>query len=341
MSGKFMFTPEQLQHLVEPYGLRGEALRHLGGSQNHVYGARHASGRNSVIRISVGRHRTRDEVEAELAWISHLSGMGVRVCPVILSDEGEGCVVRSVGQSECLVTSFEMAPGAKVEKVELTPALYEKLGALVGQLHAGAVSFGRSLESIWQRPRWDQSRLICQDLEAMGDAVSPAFRSSVADLVSSLRGGDVSSSTYGPVHGDVSFGNCHLHEGELWLFDFDNTEHGYFVQDLATVLYDAVYCKVLNKFADPGLTGRMLPLWQAVWKGYQETGVVKKLDAEQLQKCFLLREAVIYLHYHRVFDVKTVSGSFKAGLEVMRQNVERQEHQVAFELLFAGSACRR
>lgn len=35
--------------------------------------------------------------------------------------------------------------------------------------------------------------------------------------------------------------------------------------------------------------------------------------------------------------MKTVSESFKAGLEVMRQNVERQEHQVEFGLLLAGA----
>lgn len=336
-----MLSSEQLQLLAEPFGLRGDGLQPLGGSQNQAYRGTQSSGKPCILRISAGRHRTRPEVEAELAWISHLSGLGLRVCPPILTLDGEACVVGEVDDQPCLAACFEQAPGEKAKAADLGPDLYRKLGALLGRLHAGAVSFGQDCAT-WGRPHWHQPRLICQDLEAMGDAVSPAFRSSVADLVSSLRGGDVNSSIYGPVHGDVSFGNCHLHEGELWLFDFDNAEHGCFVQDLATVLYDSVYCKVLNKFADDGLTVRMLPLWEAVWSGYQETGVVRPLDLdpERLRKFFLLREAVIYIHYHRIFDVKTVSDSFKAGLEVMRQNVERQEHQVAFELLFADSACR-
>ncbi|MDB6003107.1 MAG: hypothetical protein JWR15_94 [Prosthecobacter sp.] len=49
-----------------------------------------------------------------------------------------------------------------------------------------------------------------------------------------------------------------------------------------------------------------------------------------LERFFLLREAVIYVHYHRTLDVPTLDHSFKAGLEVMRKNVERQEHQVDF-----------
>ncbi|WP_038164058.1 phosphotransferase [Verrucomicrobium sp. BvORR106] len=329
------FTGAQLQTFVEPYGIPVDGLQHLGSSQNHVYRARHPSGADCVVRISEGRHRTKAEVEAELEWVSHLSSMGLRVCPPLLTEEGVTCVEGSINGQTCLVTCFEQAPGEKVKAADLGPDLYRKLGALVGQLHAGVATFETS-GAEWKRPHWHQSRLICQDLAALEGQVSDAFRSSVADLVDSLRSWPVDSSTYGPVHGDVSLGNCHLHEGELWLFDFDNAEHGYFAQDLATVLYDSVYCKVLNKFADPGLTDRMLPLWQAVWDGYQETGLVKELDAEQMRKFFLLREAVIYIHYHRVLDVKTVSESFKTGLEVMRENVERQEHQVEFAVVFRG-----
>lgn len=251
--------------------------------------------------------------------------------------EGGLCTLHRVDGQPCVVTCFQHVPGSRVGAEQLNPGLYKKLGRLLGELHAGAVRFGASAPR-WERGHWLESRLICQDLEAMGSLVSERFRSSVAELVNDLRTWPVDSSTYGPVHGDVSFGNCHLHGGELWLYDFDNAEHGYFVQDLATVLYDSVYCKVLNKFADPGLTDRMLPLWQAVWEGYQETGVVKELDEGQLRKFFLLREAVIYIHYHRVLDVKMVSESFKAGLEVMRQNVERQEHQVEFAAVFGGDA---
>jgi amicoumacin kinase len=39
---------------------------------------------------------------------------------------------------------------------------------------------------------------------------------------------------------------------------------------------------------------------------------------------------VMYVHYHRTMDVAEMSDSFKAGLEVMRKNVESQTHQVDF-----------
>lgn len=90
------FTGAQLQAFVEPYGLHVDNLQHLGSSQNHVYRARHPSGADCVVRISEGRHRTRAEVEAELAWVSHLSNLGLRVCPPLLTQEGETCVEGSI-----------------------------------------------------------------------------------------------------------------------------------------------------------------------------------------------------------------------------------------------------
>lgn len=88
----------------------------------------------------------------------------------------------------------------------------------------------------------------------------------------------------------------------LWIIDFDNCEHGHFVQDFATILYDSIYCRVLNKFADAGST--------------------------TASPRYRLREAVIYIHYYRTLDVPALDDSFKAGLEVMRTNIENQEHQV-------------
>lgn len=328
-----MFTPIQIQSLVEPFGLDAAGLQHLGSSQNHVYRGQRPAGDPVIVRISEGRHRVKSEVEAELGWISHLVSRGLRICVPVPAVSGEWCIAAEVEGRECLVTCFRHAPGTKVVPALVDPALYRKLGLLVGELHAGAVSFGE-VGADWERTHWHESRLIGHDFDALGEQLSAVFRSSVSRLVDELRTWPAAPSTYGPVHGDISFGNCFVESGELWIFDFDNCEHGYFLQDLATVLYDSIYCKVLNKFADDGLTGRMVPLWRAFLEGYAETGVVKTMDPEALRKFFLLREAVIYGHYHRILDVATLNDSFKAGLEVMRQNVEQQEHQVDFKHLF-------
>jgi Ser/Thr protein kinase RdoA (MazF antagonist) len=177
---------------------------------------------------------------------------------------------------------------------------------------------------------WYESRLLREDLEEVKAVLTNNFRESVADLIHVIKQAERTPDTHGLIHGDMSFGNFYLNEGELWIFDFDNCEFGFFLQDLVTALYDSIYCKVLDKFADPGLTGRMLPLWRALLKGYAGTGVLKQIDPGLLKKFFLLREAVMYVHYQRTMDVAEMSDSFKAGLEVMRKNVESQTHQVDF-----------
>jgi len=67
--------------------------------------------------------------------------------------------------------------------------------------------------------------------------------------------------------------------------------------------------------------------------GYAKTVTLKEIDPLLLKKFFLLREAIVYVHYLRTLDLRNVNNSFKAGLEVMRQNVESQEHQVDFDYI--------
>jgi Ser/Thr protein kinase RdoA (MazF antagonist) len=140
-----------------------------------------------------------------------------------------------------------------------------------------------------------ESRLLREDFDSVGNLVTQRFRNSVAELVRDRRRQSVTAAVYGLIHSDVSINNC-LFDGETpWIFDFDNCEYGYFLQDIATVLYDSIYCRALNQFADPGLT----PLFVALLAGYHKRGGLTEMGAKQLQQFFLLREAVIYAHYLR------------------------------------------
>ena len=71
----------------------------------------------------------------------------------------------------------------------------------------------------------------------------------------------------------------------------------------------------------------------AFLKGYAVASPLKEINLTQLKDFFLLREAVIYVHYHRTLEVSKMSESFLRGLEVMKRNVEKQDHQVDFALI--------
>ncbi len=330
-----MIQETHLALLARPYGLVAGDLEFLRSSQNHVYlGWR--DGERIILRVSKGRHRTRADVEAELAWVEFLAARGVNVCKPMPALNGEVCAALCLDGAAYVVTGFEHAPGRKIAPEDIAPPIYEKLGEVLAQLHTHTLELPPSHAAL-ARGHWHESRLLREDMACLQGQWSHGFRASVTDLIHKEWAMPMDPRTYGLIHADACLGNCFLHDDKLWIYDFDNCEQGHFVQDFATILYDSIYCRVLNKFADAGLNDRMAPLWEGLWQGYSRRGPLAGIDALQLKRFFLLREAVICGHYHRTLDVPSLDESFKAGLEVMRQNVGNQEHQVDFERL--SKAC--
>ncbi len=330
-----MIQADHLSQLARPYGLGPEDLEFVRSNQNHVYLGRRGDSR-CILRISTGRHRTRDQVVAELAWIESLAAEGVRACRPIPALNSDLCVTVGAGDTNHIVTCFEHAPGRKIMPSDIAPPIYEKLGGMLAQLHAHTLKLpaGHAAQA---RHQWHESRLLNEDVADLQGRLSPAFLESLTDLMQKLRALPEAAGYFGLIHADACLGNCFVDDERLWIFDFDNCEHGHLAQDFATILYDSIYCRVLNQFADAGLNDRIAPLWAGLWKGYAKAGPLAGMDALLLKRFFLLREAVIYIHYHRTLDVPTLNESFKAGLEVMRKNVEAQSHQVDFERLAALS----
>ena len=328
-----MIEEDNLSVLARPYGLALEDLEFLRSSQNHVYLVQRNE-EKAILRASTGRHRTWEQVECELAFVAFLAERGVNVCKPLSALDGRYCVALALGGENYVVTCFEHAPGRKIMSEDIAPPIYEKLGGVLAQLHRHTLALPAN-HPAQARAHWHESRLLREDVAALAGALSPSFCASVAEMIQNLRAQRVDPGTYGLLHADPCLGNCFLDGDELWIYDFDNCEKGHFVQDFATILYDSIYCRTLNKFADEGLTERMAPLWAGLWKGYSKAGPLREINTLQLKQFFLLREAMIYVHYHRTLDVSALGESFKAGLEVMRHNVERQEHQVDFGRLAA------
>lgn len=326
-----MHPPSLLDELVKPFGLCAEQLDFLRQSQNAVYRARRPSGGVCIIRISEGRHRTRSEVETELEWVSRLAARGISVCAPLPTLAGERCASRREGESEYLVACFQHAPGRQIaprtDDLAQYSTHYRELGRLLGRLHREALPFMPG-DTSWSRASWHESRLVGQDVVAMEERLGEDFCQAMDVLVSDLRQSLDTTVSYGLIHGDVSFNNCFF-EGTLpWIFDFDNCEYGSFLQDIATVIYDSIYCKAMNRFADAALHERMFLPLASFLEGYSDTEPGTTIDGSLITKFFLLREAVIYVHYHRTLDVQNLPQSFRDGMEVMRRNVVSQNHQV-------------
>lgn len=325
-----MLDPDILDALVRPFDLKAAQLEFLRSNQNFVYSGAMDGGR-IIVRVSTLRHRTEDEIKAELNWISFLIDRGIRACRPILTGDGRSTVALELRGQLYVCACFEHAPGSPIPR-PTDDATYAELGRMVGRMHAAArEANSRGLR--FHRAEWLDSRLLKEDFAAVRLALSPEFGRGMTALMERANNIAPTPSNYGLIHGDAQLGNCFQNEGDLWIFDFDNCEYGYFLQDLAVALYDSIYCRELRGFADPGLNERVRQRWAAFMAGYSETGVLTEVRSDELKTFFLLREAVIHVHYHRTLDVKTLGDSFREGLGIMSSNVSNLGHQLDFERL--------
>ena len=300
----------------------------VGASQNFVYSAdRH--GVPCIARISALRYRKREEIEAELEWIAFLNGNGVPVCPAFTSKHGHRCEQLLICGKEYLLAVFERANGRHPVRTDLSTAFCFKIGRLIGKMHASAVT-AAAQGFRFQRPDWKISRLLTNDMETTRAPLTEAFRLGVRSLVSDIGRLPATATNYGLIHSDVNVGNCHIDGEELRIFDFDNCEYGYFLQDLVTLLYDTLYSKIVKHVPVTELTSAVGTLWDATLEGYFQSGPSLTFSAEELCRFFLLREAIIYVHYHRILPSASWSDPFLAE---MRRHVEMRSHPLDFEQL--------
>ncbi len=322
-------TAEEFAQLLAQFGLDAFLAREIGRSQNFVYEVpRH--GTEYIARISAARHRTRTQIEAELSWMRVLAQRGIAVCPPLLSVRSQWCEEKFVNDTSFVLSVFTKAPGRKPERADVTATLAYRIGELIGQMHSAA-AWATSSGQSFARDDWRSSRLLTHDMANTSAPVGEQFRDAVCELNDAIAAIPVEPFTFGLIHGDVNSGNCHLDSGRLWIFDFDNCEYGYFLQDIVVMLYDTLYSKFVKHVPPDAMTATVLNLWCQLVAGYRTTGPSLKLHAEHLRRFFLLREAIIYVHYHRIFPAAQMAADgYVAG---MKAHVEKMSHPLDFDRL--------
>ncbi|HTV78101.1 MAG TPA: phosphotransferase [Steroidobacteraceae bacterium] len=314
--------------LLASFGIDANSAVFVGGSQNFVYRVDH-SGNRRIARVSVMRHRTAAEIQGELEWIEYLSKRGIPICTPQTSASGAGCEELVIDGRSYLLTVFEEAAGRKATREDLSVNFCRRVGELIGRMHAAAIE-ANAAGFRFQRGCWNSSRLLTSDLSATKAPLGNEFRRGVSRLIQAIAAIPATRDNYGILHGDVNMGNIHIREDGLQIFDFDNAEYGYFLQDLVVMLYDSIYSRLVTLVAPDVLTSTLRPLWDALVAGYRRFNPGLVFSSNDLRNAFLLREAIIYVHHHRVLPPDRWSDPYLFG---MRRHVEQQDHPLGFASL--------
>ncbi|QWU13879.1 Ser/Thr protein kinase RdoA involved in Cpx stress response, MazF antagonist [Paenibacillus sophorae] len=304
-----IFNSNHAERAAAKYGITGKHLTFIGGFQNFVYEYLQGD-KPCILRLTPSTHRSAQTVQAELEWILYLADHGISVSSPIVSKSGN--LTEVVGtDTELFFTAvaFEKAPGHKASYPECLndEGLYEKLGQLTGKMHALSQSYRPRNESV-KRQDWSGNYYL-KNIDIL-PASHTLVRQQYLDLAQAIHRLPKESHTYGLIHGDMGVGNYTVdNRGAITLYDFDEAQYSWYVEDIAVQLYYLVYVyggeegyklreEQAHRFMKPFL------------KGYHLENELDESMLKQIPLFLQLRELIVYIGAFRNFaGDETFSGS--------------------------------
>lgn len=237
---------------LEPFGLDPQArIEFVKYRENHVF---RVTDRDRSVALRLHRPGYRDDVEvrSELTYLRALADAGVRVPEVIPTGDGALMLTVRTEAGERRVSAqrwFDDAvPFSDIQTVlagdhSPDPSEFERIGALLGALHAAAIEIGTP--DGFRRGAWDADGLAGEEplwgdpraLSSLTDDQRAAVDRAMPLLHERLTGLGTDPAVYGVVHADATPENIlHTAQGVV-LIDFDDFGTGWYVFDLVTAVF--------------------------------------------------------------------------------------------------------
>lgn len=256
--------------------------------ENFVYEF-HQNGREYILRG--GTRHSADLVHAELDWILHLHSSGIKVSIPVQSRNKKYLELIKSYEKVLNVVVFEKAPGKKADiqnPKEWNDELWEKMGKAIGKMHAASVKYKPENQKNRRRPYYEDSNAQLDNyLDPIEDAI--VFKEFM-ELKEKLRQLPKEKGSYGLIHYDFHTDNFHVHEGDIFIFDWDDSHYFFFIYDLAASFHETIWDNPVEKrqeFAD-----RFIPRF---WKGYSEEFQLDRKWLDLLPYFFKWRDFIIYV----------------------------------------------
>jgi Ser/Thr protein kinase RdoA (MazF antagonist) len=301
-----------LDAALQRFAIDPARLRELDGFESFLY-EYERDGEGFILRIGHSLRRSVEMIQGEVDWINHLAAGGAGVSRAIFSASNRLVEAIPDGQGgSFLATAFVKAPGRAPGNEDWTPGFCETYGRLLGRIHALSRVYDPPPGG--RRPHWDDPLNIA-DLWRYLPPGEEAARRSLNDVISHLRALPVEPAGYGLIHQDAHTGNLFLTEdGRITLFDFDDCCYGWYIYDIAMVLFYGVMWQ-----PDPvAFTGYFMSHFLC---GYRSQNDLDPAWLVELPAFLKLREIDLYAVIHDSFDLDHLNDPWVTGY--MRGRKER------------------
>jgi len=307
-----------LQEACSRYGLHVDDIAMVGGYQNVIYEFERG-GESHILRLTPHGLRTAAQVEAELEWIRYLAGHGIPVSAPIPSANGSWLEVVEGSRYVCIATAFAKAPGRRVHYPECLrdPRLAERCGKLTGRIHRLSQRYRPTV----RRQEWTGNDYLVNAVPYI-PAEQKKVHAQIEQLLREVASLPVDDDCYGLIHGDINVGNFMVDDdGRLTLFDFDECQYSWYVEDIAVQLYYMVYV-----YGDDAMEDRMKQcafFMEHFLRGYREEIALPDEWLRRMPLFLRLREIIVYAGMYRGCGMTKLDDWTSDYLSFSRARIER------------------
>lgn len=292
-----------INELAEKYGISYDLLKPIiGGYQNLVFEFIQ-NNKPYIFRISDSITRSEEKINSELEWCIFLLGQGVPLSRPLKSSSGHLTETADRDGIKMTATLFEKAPGRKMSYPEYLNniEIFKQLGQITGKIHNA--SKGYTSPNI-KRNSWAENYYL-KNIYNYIPEIEIDIRNAYELLMMDFKLLNCNINSFGLIHGDINIGNFCISDNQITLFDFDECQYSWFVEDIAIQLFYTIYL-----FGDDSRIERQEmadKFMRYFLSGYYSENNLDDYWIEKIPEFLKLRELIVHVGIYKKWDLNNLS----------------------------------
>jgi Ser/Thr protein kinase RdoA (MazF antagonist) len=242
------------------------------------------AGQACYLRFNHADERPFRLLEAEMAYLQHLTQAGLTVAQPIPSQAGNLIEAVETPSGLFYATLFEGLTGQQFEIEQLTLPMFQQWGQALGALHAASQGYRATGRLGWQYQLATVARNLPRE--------EKATRRLLGRIERELETMRMVNENYGIIHFDFEQDNLVWQDGRIAMLDFDDCAWSWFVADIAYALREL--------FADDATQVDLnRPEVVAFVKGYRLAKPLRDADLRRIPLFLWMHHLIMYIRLQR------------------------------------------
>jgi amicoumacin kinase len=325
---ELLFKDEVIEKATQLFNLDYSTLKKLGSFENYVFsGKRAGDGQDFILRFTHSSHRSKQQVEAELAWLQYLQHHDAPVCCPIKSLNGHLVEAIENEGTFFFASLFEKAKGieVKVNEPSFDETLFYAWGSAIGKLHRLTIEYVE-VDSIIKRPDAIEEFQVQFGPFIPNDDI---IQEKVEKVLTSILKLPKAKDRYRLIHSDIHSGNFFFDGTNITIFDFDDCSYNHIIADIAIPIYYSVWFNTCISDNEEFINSRFLP---AFMKGYLKEYAINLQLLRDIPLFLKLRDCELYGVLHKKWDLTSLNEKQTAVLAEIRERIVTETPIVSLQL---------